>query len=82
MFLDLPLQNHLAVLVIEFGAVLASLIVLLLFSIASILVLSGIALVRGFSQLATTRSRRQSAKTVAWEPASAGVGKSVLRIAH
>lgn len=82
MFLDLPLQSHLAVLVIELGAVFASLIVLLLFSIASIFVLSGIALVRGFSKLAATRTRRQLATTVAWEPAHAAVAKSALRVAH
>jgi hypothetical protein len=56
--------------------------VLLLFSIATIFVLSGIALVRGFSQLAATRTRRQSANAVAWKTASAPVGKSALRVAH
>jgi predicted Kef-type K+ transport protein len=83
MFVDLPMDTNLALLVIELGAVIASFVVLLLFSIAAVFAVSGIALARSFAHVAEAKARQQRLSANApWAHTDAHVGRSLLRVAH
>lgn len=83
MLVDLPMDTNLALLVIELGAVVASFVVLLLFSIAAVFAVSGIAIARGLAHVVEAKARKQQlAAHASWAHADARVGKSLLRVAH